>query len=122
MFVFSTYIPMFLLKFREGGLVGCIIKFCIQRVPTLHIFDRPHYPKDKKYLKKRDDDIIIIFFRYFLFLGSGVRQKYVVCILVGCGIKFCIQQSFLLKICVKRRGYMLKIHTKKLVFSFFLQN
>ena len=38
MFVFSTYIPMFLLKFREGGLVGCIIKFCIQRVPTRNIF------------------------------------------------------------------------------------
>ena len=29
-FVFSTYIPVFLLKFRLGELIGCGIKFCIQ--------------------------------------------------------------------------------------------
>ena len=52
LFVFLTYLPVFLLKFRSGELVGCKIWFCIQRVPTLHIFDGPHYPKDKKYLKK----------------------------------------------------------------------
>ena len=27
-----------------------------QRVPTLHTFYGPRYPKNKKYLKKRDDD------------------------------------------------------------------
>ena len=75
LFVFSTYLPMFLLKFRSGELVGCGIKFHIQRVPTRHTFDGPRYPKKKKYLKKCDDDIIITFFpssrffRYFLFLG-----------------------------------------------------
>ena len=67
LFVFSTYLPVFLLKFWLGELVGCGI-FRIQRVPTRHNFDRPYYPKSKKYLKKCDDDIIITFFRYFLFL------------------------------------------------------
>ena len=52
MFVFLTYLILFLLKFRSGELVGCGIKFYIQRVPTLHTFDGPRYPKNKKYLKK----------------------------------------------------------------------
>ena len=69
LFVFLTYLPVFLLKFRSGELVGCRTKFHIQRVPTHHTFDGPHYPKNKKYLKKRDDDVIITFFRYFLSLG-----------------------------------------------------
>ena len=42
---------MILLKFRSGELVGCRIKFHIQRVPTLHTFDEPLYPKNKKYMK-----------------------------------------------------------------------
>ena len=29
LFVFSTYLPMFLLKFRPGEIVGCGIKFHI---------------------------------------------------------------------------------------------
>ena len=48
LFVFSTYLPVFLLKFRSRELVGCGIKFCIQRVPTRHTFDGPHYPQEKK--------------------------------------------------------------------------
>ena len=52
LFVFSTYLRVFFLKFRPGELVGCIIKFRIQRVPTRHTFDGPRYPKNKKYLKK----------------------------------------------------------------------
>ena len=51
LFVFSTYLPVFLLKFQSGELIGCGIKFRIQRVPTRHTFDGPHYPKNKKYLK-----------------------------------------------------------------------
>ena len=50
-FVFSTYLPVFLLKFGSRELVGCGIWFRIQRVPTLHTFDKPCYPKKKKYLK-----------------------------------------------------------------------
>ena len=57
LFIFSTYLHVFLLKFWVGELLGCKIKFRIQRVPTLHSFDGPHYPKNKKYMKKRDDDI-----------------------------------------------------------------
>ena len=57
LFVFSTYLPVFLLKFQSRELVGCEIKFRIQQVPTQHTFDGPRYPKNKKYLKKRDDDI-----------------------------------------------------------------
>ena len=51
LFVFSTFLPVFLRKFRSGELIGCKIKFPIQRVPTQHTFDRPCYPKKKKYLK-----------------------------------------------------------------------
>ena len=61
LFVFLTYLPVFLLKFRSGELVGCGIKLRIQRVPTRHNFHGPLYPKNKKYLKKCDDDIIITF-------------------------------------------------------------
>ena len=53
--VFSTYLLVFLLKFQATKLPGCIIKFRVQRVPTLHTFDRPHYPQNNKYLKKHDD-------------------------------------------------------------------
>ena len=69
LFLFLTYLPVFLLKFRSGELVGCGIKFCIQLVPTRHTFDRPHFPKNKKYLKKWNDDVIIPFFQVFLVLG-----------------------------------------------------
>ena len=51
LFVFSTYLPVFLLIFRSGELVGCEIKFRIQQVPTQHNFDRPRYTK--KILEKR---------------------------------------------------------------------
>ena len=92
-------------KYAEWVLVGCGIKysldvefnstskFHIQQVPTMHMFDRPRYPKNKKYLKKCDDDIIIIFFLSIsCFWGSGVRQKYTVWVLGGRGIKFYIQR------------------------------
>ena len=60
-FVFSTYLPLFLLKFRSRELIECGINFHIERVPTRYTFDGPHYPKNKKYLKKRDDDVTITF-------------------------------------------------------------
>src|SRR5713101_5352136 len=70
LFVFLTYLPVFLLKFRSGELVVCRIKFRIQRVPTRPTFDGPHFPKNKKYLKKWNDDIIIPFFQVFLVFGE----------------------------------------------------
>ena len=69
LFVFSTYIPVFLLKFRSREIVGCGIKFCIQWVPTWHTFDEPCYPKNKKYLENVMMMSSLHFFRYFLFLG-----------------------------------------------------
>ena len=51
------------------------IKFRIQRVPTRHTFDGPLYPKNKKYLKKRDDDVIITYFQVFLVLGVAGSVK-----------------------------------------------
>jgi len=51
LFLFLTYLLVFLLKFRSREIVGRGIKFCIQRVPTWHTFDGPLYPKNKKYLK-----------------------------------------------------------------------
>ena len=75
LFVFLTYLPVFLLKFKLGELVGCRIKFCIQQAPTRHTFDRPHYPKNKKYPKKHDDDIIITFFQVFLIFGVSGSVK-----------------------------------------------
>ena len=89
LFIFSTYLIMFLLKFRSGELIGCGIWFRIQWVPKLHTFDGPRYPKNKKYLKKRDDDV---------------------------GIKFCIQRALLIEIWVKTQWDMSKIRTKKVVF------
>ena len=56
-------------KYALCVLIGCGIKFRIQRVPTRHTFDGPQYQKNKKYLKKCDDDVNIMFFRYYLFLG-----------------------------------------------------
>ena len=43
---------VFLLKFQSRELVGCGIKFPIQRVPTQYTFDGTCYTKTKKYLKK----------------------------------------------------------------------
>ena len=91
LFVFLTYLLVFLLKFQSGVLVGCRIKFRIQWVPTLHTFDGPCYPKNKKCLKKCDG-------RHHVFLGiscfwdSEVHQKYVEWVLIGCRIKFRIQR------------------------------
>ena len=43
LFVFSTYLPMFLLKFRVRELPGCRIKFRIQRVPTRNTLGHHHH-------------------------------------------------------------------------------
>ena len=134
MFVFLTYLIVFLLKFRSGELVGCEIWFRIQRVPTLHTFDGPRYTKNKKYLKKHDDDIYPqnkkylkktwwwchhhVFSGIYCFWGSEVHQKYAVWVLFGCGIKFRVQRALLIEIWVKTQGDMLKIRTKKSIFFF----
>ena len=115
----STYLIVFLLKFWSGELVGCEIWFRIQRAPTLHSFDGPRYPKNKKYLKKMwwwHHHHVCLGISYFW--GSGIHQKYVVWVLVGCRIKFRIQRSLPLENWVKTQGDMSKIRTQKVVFSF----
>ena len=112
LFVFSTYLPLLLLKFWSGDLVGCIIKFHIQRVPARHTFDGPRYPKNKKYLKNMMMMSSSCFSGISCFWDRGVRQKYALWVLVGCRIKFCIQRAFLLEIWVKTQGDMSKIRTK----------
>ena len=54
-----------------------------------------------------------IFSGISFFLGRGVCQKYAVWVLVGCGIKFCIQRALPIEIWVKTQGDMSKIRTKK---------
>ena len=118
MLVFLTYLPVFLLKFWSGELVGCKIWFCIQRVPTLHNFYEPRYPINKKYLNKRDDDNHHICLGISCLWGKGVRKKYAVWVLVGWGIKLCIQWALPIEIWVKTKGDMSKIRTKKVVIFF----
>ena len=124
LFVFLIYLPVFLLKIRLGELIGCEIWFFIQRVPTLHTFNGPLYRKNKKYLKKHDDDVILTFFQVFLFSwGSEVCQKYVVWVLVGCKIQFCIQQNLPIEFnSTSNKLSRSKIWVCSCFFLFFLQN
>ena len=116
LFIFSTYLPVFLLKFRSVEVFGWKFWFYIQGVPTLHTFNRPRYPKNKKYLKNMMMTSSSHFLGISCFWGSEVHQKYAVWVLVGCGIKFHIQQALIFKIWVKTQGDMSKIRTKKVVF------
>ena len=114
LFVFLTYLPMFLLKFRSGELIGCLH-------PTsthLAYFWWTLIPRKQEIPDKCDDDITIMFFRYLFFWGSGVHQKYTLWVLVGCRIKFRIQWALLLRIWVKTQGDMSKIRTKKVVLFY----
>ena len=112
----STYLPVFLLKFWARGLVGCRIQFHIQWVPTLHIFYRRRYPKNKKCLKNVVMTSSSCFLGISFFGGIEVHQKYVVWARIGCRIKFHIQWALPLRIWVKTQGDMSKIQTKS---SFF---
>ena len=57
-----------------------------------------------------------VFLGISCFWGSGVRQKYAVWVLVGCGIKFRIQRAVPIEIWVKTQGDMSKIRTQKSSF------
>ena len=63
--------------------------------------------------------IIIMFFSStYCFWGSGFHQKYVASVLIGCGIKFHIQQALSLRIWVKTQGDRSKIRTKEVVLFY----
>ena len=67
--------PCVFTQILSKELIGCGTKFPIQQIPTQHTFYRPCYPKNKKYLKKRDDNVIITFFRSLLFFGQQGLSK-----------------------------------------------
>ena len=118
LFVFLTYLPVFLLKFRLGELVGCRIKFRIQRVPTRHTFEGPCYPKNKKYLKKRNDDIIFSCFQVFLVFGVARSIKS-----MSSGYSLVPHTTRSLdQNLSKNTGIYVENMNKKVVFRFFLQN
>ena len=59
-----------------------------------------------------------VFLGISCFWCRGVHQKYEMWVLVGFGIKFCIQQALPLGIWVKTQGDMSKIRIKKVVFFY----
>ena len=89
--------------------------------PHCILLTDPATPKTRNTWKKRDDDVIITFFPGIsCFWGRGVRKKYAMWVLVGCGIKFRIQRALPIEIWVKTQGDMSKIRTEK--SSFFLSS
>ena len=89
-------------------LFGCRIKLCIQQALPLRIWVKTQGDMLKIGTQK------VVFF----ILGSGVRQKYALWVLVGCEIKFCIQWALSLEIWVKIQGDMSKIRAKQVVFYY----
>ena len=88
LFVVLTYLLVFLLEFRSRELIRCGIKFFIQWVPTMHTFDRPRYPKNKKYLKNVMMTFSLCFYSNFNQESSldaelnSAPKKYPLCILL----------------------------------------
>ena len=106
LFVFSTYPVCFYSNFKWESLLDAEFNSTSNKYPHCILLTDPDTSSSR-------------FFRYFLFLGSEVRQKYAVWVLVGCGIKFRIQRYFSIKIWVKPLGDMSKIWTQKVVFLIF---
>ena len=85
LFVFSTYLPVFLLKFQSGELVRCKIKFPSNEYPLSILLMDPATPKTRNTWKMWWHHHHI-FSGISCFWGSGVHQKYAKWVLVGCGI------------------------------------
>ena len=117
--VFSTYIPMVLLTFRVGVTIGC--KNLIPHPRSTHVayfwwtllYEKWEIHK-KALLQSRFSCI-------YPFSCSRAYLKYSIWVLFGCGIKFCIQQMFLLEIWVNPKWDKLKLRfEKEIVFLFSL--
>ena len=108
LFVFSTYLPVFILKFQLGELVGCGIKLFIQRVPTWHTFDGPFYPKNKKYLRNMKMMSSSHFLGIRVFGVDGSIK------IMQCGYSLDVE----LNSTSNEFSHMSKIRTKKVVFFF----
>ena len=118
MFVFSTYLIVFLLKFRSGDSLDAEFDSASNEHPHCILLTGLATPKARNTWKNVRMMASSHFSGISCFLGSRVRQKYVVWVLVGCGIKFCIQRGLSLEIWVKTQGDMSKIRTKKVVFFY----
>ena len=97
--VFSTYLPNFLLKFWAGVLVGWKINSSSKEYPCCILSMDLATRKNEKYMK---NVIAITFFKCIShFSCSRVHGKYATWVLLGWGIKFCIQLVIPLEIWVK---------------------
>ena len=86
LFVILTHLPMFLLKFWSGELVGCGIWFRIQRVLHYRLLVDPATPKTRNTWKNVTMTSSSHFLGISYFWSSGVLQKYAEWVLVGCRI------------------------------------
>ena len=75
LFIFSTYLIVFLLKFRSRELVGCGIKFYIQRVPLKILLMDPTTPKTRNTWKNVMMTSSSRFFQVFLIFGVAGSIK-----------------------------------------------
>ena len=72
--IIITFFQVFIIFGVEGSIKSMECGYSLDvelnstsnKLPTLHTFDGPRYPKNKKCLKKCDDDVIIMFFQAFL--------------------------------------------------------
>ena len=74
LFVFSTYLPMFLLKFQSESSLDVELNSASNEYPLGILWQTP-LPQKQKYLKKQNDDIIIPFFHVFLVFGVEESVK-----------------------------------------------
>ena len=113
LFVFSTYLPVFLLKFRSGEFFGC----GINEYPLSILLTDPATPKPKKIPEKTWWWCHHHAFHLFLVFGVAGSIK---SMLSGysLGQVFRIQLDLMIEIWVKTRGDMSKIQIKKVVFFY----
>ena len=108
--------PCFYSNFYQERSLDVEINYTSNKCPLGILLMNPATPKTRNNWKNVMMMSSSCFSRISCFWGRGVCQKYVVWVLVGCGIKFHIQWSLLLRIWVKTKGDMSKIQTQKVVF------
>ena len=116
LFVFSTYLHVFLLKFQWEISLDVEFNFASNEYQHCILLTKLAAPKTRNTWKMWWWCNHHIFSCISYFWGSGVCQNHVVCALVGCKIKFRIQWALPFRIWVKTQGDMSKIRTKS---SFF---
>ena len=107
-------------NFEGEGSLNVELNFASNEYPYCILLTDPTTPKTRNTWKMWSWCHHHIFSGISCFWGSGVRQKYVMWVCVGCGIKFHIQWALPIEIWVKMRGDMSKIQTKKVVFLWYL--